>query len=90
MSLDEIVKQIMRHKCFIGEFSLDLYYDDCNRSGCNYVARLSLKGGNEVHHCRRESFIDAAIEAMEMVVFRSGMAHQRECAELTESEGSGE
>lgn len=60
MTIDERVKDIMALKKDIGEFSMDLYYDDTAQEGKQYVAKLSsVVEKNLNFHARCKSFEEA-------------------------------
>ena len=63
-SLDERVKDIMSLKERIGEFSLDLYYNDFDKE-MPYVAKVHSAAFKEVSfHARSKSF-DACLDIVE-------------------------
>lgn len=56
-AVEKKLAELMKRKKEIGEFSVDLYYDDL--SG-NFVARMSMYGKNAIiYHARRSNFSDA-------------------------------
>lgn len=67
MEIEEQIKEIMSRKDSLGEFSVDLYYDDLAQQGEQYVAKLRINFlGDEVsglyavaHHARCGSFGEA-------------------------------
>ena len=68
MTIDQRVKDIMARKKDIGEFSMDLYFDDLKPEGQQYVAKLSsITDPNFSLHARGKSF-DEAIDIAESYI----------------------
>lgn len=58
--VEKKLAELMARKSDIGEFSIDLYYNDgCGEETC-YVAKLTMYGRNGiVYHARCANFCDA-------------------------------
>ena len=60
MTIDQRVKDIMGRKSELGEFSLDLYFDDLAQEHKQFVAKLSsVTDRNLNFHARCKSFDEA-------------------------------
>lgn len=53
--IDKTVKFLMGYKKYIGEFSMDLYYNDIAKDDEAYVVRVQFFNG-QIEHFRSSSF----------------------------------
>ena len=67
-SIDERVKEIMLLKDDVGEFSLDLYYDDGRQNTTPYVAKIHNLDGNRMFHARAADF-QTALDQIDNFLF---------------------